>query len=355
VSSGRASRAKLLGSLLLAAAIFAFLFRRVDVAGVRAEIQEMTWLELATVALIAGWNQVTYWLLWMAVTPELGWAQAMTLTQAGTAVTNTVPGGSGIGVGLAYAMLDSWGFSRARSTLAVLVTGVWNTFIKLVLPVLALALIALEGDASRSRVAAGAAAVVLLGLAVGGFWLVLRSDRAAARAGEFAEGAANRARRLVRRPPVQGWARATTRFRSRARDLLARRWPAITGAALLSHLSLYLVLLVCLRHVGVGDAEVGWAQVLFVFAVARLLTAVRFTPGGAGVVEAVLIGGLVAFGGDPAQVTAAVLVFRALTWLLPVPVGALTYLGWRWREHRRTAAGAGAVAAVPAEPGSPSG
>ena len=109
MSSGRASRAKLLGSLLLAAAIFAFLFRRVDVARVRAEIQEMTWLELATVALIAGWNQVTYWLLWMAVTPELGWAQAMTLTQAGTAVTNTVPGGSGIGVGLAYAMLDSWG------------------------------------------------------------------------------------------------------------------------------------------------------------------------------------------------------------------------------------------------------
>lgn len=232
MSSGRASRAKLLGSLLLAAAIFAFLFRRVDVAGVRAEIQEMTWLELATVALIAGWNQVTYWLLWMAVTPGLGSGHA--LTQAGTAVTNTVPGGSGIGVGLAYAMLDSWGFSRARSTLAVLVTGVWNTFIKLVLPVLALALIALEGDASRSRVAAGAAAVVLLGLAVGGFWLVLRSDRAAARAGELAEGAANRARRLVRRPPVQGWARATTRFRSRARDLLVRRWPAITGAALLS-------------------------------------------------------------------------------------------------------------------------
>jgi hypothetical protein len=50
------------------------------VAGVRAEIQEMTWLELATVALIAGWNQVTYWLLWMAVTPGLGWAQAMTPT-----------------------------------------------------------------------------------------------------------------------------------------------------------------------------------------------------------------------------------------------------------------------------------
>ena len=135
--------------------------------------------------------------------------------------------------------------------------------------------------------------------------------------------------------------------------MLAPRWPAITGAALLSHLSLYLVLLVTLRHVGVGDAEVGWAQVLFVFAFARLATAIRFTPGGAGVVEAVLIGGLVAFGADPAQATASVLVFRALTWLLPVPLGLATYLGWRWRQHRRTAP-APVPGPVPAEPRLPS-
>ena len=37
MSARHSSRAKLLGSLLLAAAIFAFLFRRVDVAGVRTE------------------------------------------------------------------------------------------------------------------------------------------------------------------------------------------------------------------------------------------------------------------------------------------------------------------------------
>jgi putative heme transporter len=350
VSARRSPRAKLALSVLLAAGIFAFLFRKVDVAGAWAEIQEMTWVELASIAAVAVWNLVTYWALWMAVTPGLRWSQAMTVALSGTAVTNTVPGGSGIGVGLTYAMLDSWGFSRGRSTLAVLVTGVWNAFIKLALPVLALALIALQGDASRSRVAAGAVAIVLLGVAVGGFGQMLRSDRAAARAGRLAEGAANRARRLVRRPPVDGWVEATTKFRTRTRDLLAARWPAITTAALISHLSLYLVLLVALRHVGVGDAEIGWAQVLFVFAGTRLLTAVRFTPGGAGVVEVLLIGGLVAFGGDPAQVTAAVLVFRALTWLLPVPLGAACYLGWRWRQHRRAARGTGVAPAVPSHP-----
>jgi uncharacterized membrane protein YbhN (UPF0104 family) len=53
---------------------------------------------------------------------------------------------------------------------------------------------------------------------------------------------------------------------------------------------------------------------------------VRFTPGGAGVVEALLIGGLVA---------AAVLVFRALTWLLLAPLGGLTYIAWRRQQARR--------------------
>jgi uncharacterized membrane protein YbhN (UPF0104 family) len=45
------------------------------------------------------------------------------------------------------------------------------------------------------------------------------------------------------------------------------------------------VLLVALRDVGVSDAEVSWAQVLAVFAFARLATAIPLTPGGIGFVE----------------------------------------------------------------------
>jgi uncharacterized protein (TIRG00374 family) len=89
------------------------------------------------------------------------------------------------------------------------------------------------------------------------------------------------------------------------------------------------VLLVALRDVGVSDAEVSWAQVLVTFAFARLATAIPFTPGGIGFVEAVLIAGLTAAGGDRDQVTAAVLVYRALTWGLPILVGVFTYLWWR--------------------------
>jgi uncharacterized protein (TIRG00374 family) len=330
-----AQRLKLAGSIVLAIVIFAILGSRIDGEAVAAAIRAMTWLELATIAAVTLWNFVTYWALWVAVTPGLSWPRAAVLAQSGTALTNTVPGGSGIGVGLIYAMLDSWGFPRDRSTLAVLVSGLWNSFIKLGMPALALGLLALQGDPSAGRATSGVIALVLLGVAVGLLVATLRSDRIAARVGALAGRAATRVRALVRKGPVGDWSVSLVAFSGRVNELLRARWAWITLAALVSHLSLYLVLLVTLRHVGVGDTVVGWVEVLSVFAFARLVTMVRFTPGGAGVVEAVLIAGLVAAGGPVAEVTAAVLVFRALTWLLPVPIGAATYLAWRLQIRRR--------------------
>ena len=90
------------------------------------------------------------------------------------------------------------------------------------------------------------------------------------------------------------------KFRNRTIDLVSHRWISITVWSLVSHLSLYAVLLVALRDVGVSDAEVGWAEVLAVFAFARLVTAIPITPGGAGLVEGALIGGLIGAGGDEA-------------------------------------------------------
>jgi uncharacterized protein (TIRG00374 family) len=148
---------------------------------------------------------------------------------------------------------------------------------------------------------------------------------------------------LIRRPPVQGWEIATVKFRNRTVDLLEHGWFPITAATVVSHLSLYLVLLTCLRDVGVSNAEVNWAEVLAVFAFARLATAVPITPGGAGLVEAVLITGLAAAGGNKPEVVAAVLVFRALTWGLPVLVGVVCLLWWRKQTLTEPVGEAGAA------------
>ena len=324
-------------SAVLVAAIFYFLFRKIDFAEVWTEIRSLTWLELGTLFILAVWNLLTYSFVWMSVTvPRLSFGRAMVMTQSTTAVANTVYGGAAIGIGMTYSMFGGWGYSRSRTTTAVLVSGVWNSFIKLGLPVLALALVALQGGAGGGRVTAALIGLAGLVAAIAVFVLILRSEATARLVGLRAARVASRVVRLIGRPPVQGWELATVKFRSRTVELVRQRWIPITATSLASHLSLYLVLLVALRHMGVSDAEVSWTEVLAVFAFARLATAVPFTPGGAGVVEAVLIGGLVAAGGDRAEVTAAVLIYRALTWGLPILVGIVAVLWWR---RRSTASG----------------
>jgi putative heme transporter len=317
-------------SLVLVAAIFYYLLKGIDLGQVWANIRAMTWLEDATLLAVAVWNLATYALVWMSVTPGLGFWRATVMSQSTAAVASTVPwAGPVIGTGMTYSMYGRWGYSGAQTTTAVLVSGVWNAFAKLALPVLALALLALQGGASGARVVAGLVGIAGLAGAIVVFALLLRSEDLARRFGVWAGRVASRLLGLVRRPPVQGWELATVRFRARTLQLLERGWLPITAATLVSHLSLYAVLLVSLRHVGVSDAEVSWMQVLAFFAFARLLTAVPFTPAGLGFVEATLIAGMTAVGGDREQVTAAVLVFRALTWFLPILVGVACLLWWR--------------------------
>jgi uncharacterized protein (TIRG00374 family) len=309
-------------SLVLIAAIFWYLLKDISLADVWAAITAMTWRELAGLAVVAGWNLCTYAFVWMTVTPGLSFGRAMI-----------------------YAMLGSWGFSRSRTTIAVLVSGVWNAFAKLAIPVLALALVALQGQVSAARITAALLGIGGLIAAVVIFALMLRSERMAEKVGIISGRVTSRLLALIRRPPVRGWEIATVKFRNRTIDLLEHRWLPITAATLVSHLSLYLVLLVCLWDVGVSNAEVNWAEVLAVFAFARLATAIPFTPGGAGVVEAVLITGLTAAGGDKPEVVAAVLVYRALTWALPILVGVFCLLWWRKQSltHPTEATSSGAT------------
>jgi hypothetical protein len=101
-------------SLVLVVAIFYFMVKKIDPAQVWAAITAMTWLELTILGLLAVWNLCTYAFVWMTVTPGLGFWRAMVMTQATTAVANTVPAGSAIGIGMTYTMLGLWGRGGER-------------------------------------------------------------------------------------------------------------------------------------------------------------------------------------------------------------------------------------------------
>jgi uncharacterized protein (TIRG00374 family) len=328
---------QVLVSLVLLVLIFRYVFRQfADISEVWAAIQTLTWRELIVLVAATIWNLFTYWMVVVIATPGLTYPQAAVLTQSTTAVANSVPAGGAIAVGLTYTILGSWGYSKSRATLSVVVTGIWNNFVKLGTPILALALVILQGQPGGGRIVAAVLGLAGLVGAIVVFALILRSEEFAAKVGIVAGRAMSWLRRPFRRGPVEGWDLAVVKFRNRVIGLVRHRWIQLTLATVVSHASLYVVLLVSLRVMGISDAEVGWAEVLVVFAFARLVTAIPLTPGGVGVVELALIAGLTRAGGEDAAVVAAVLMFRLLTYVMPILLGALTYIYWRrnhsWRD-----------------------
>jgi uncharacterized protein (TIRG00374 family) len=317
-------------SVALMGAIFYFVVPDLpDFSTVWAHVTAMSGIELAILAVVAAWNLATYWLVMVAATPGLKYRQAMVATQSTTAVANTLPGGSAISVGLTYAMFGSWGFSKSRTTVSLVIAGIWNNFVKLGMPVLALALLAFSGEAGGSRIVAGAIGIAALVASVSIFAFILHSEDFAQRAGVRAGRMAGPLRRLLHKGAAEGWDVATLRFRNRIIGIVRHAWIRLTVTSVVGHFSLFLVLVVTLRDIGVSNDEVSWIQALAVFAFVRLLTAVPLMPGGLGIVELGLIGGLTTAGGDKAEVVAAVLVYRTLTYLVPIAFGIVTYLFWK--------------------------
>jgi putative heme transporter len=323
-------------SLALVVVIFVVVLPRIaDFGEVWERIRDMTWLEVGSLLVLASWNVFTYCFVLVPTLPGLTFGQAFLVTQASTAASNTLPAGAGIGIGVTWAMYSSWGFTRPEITLSVLLSGIWNIFAKLALPVVALAALVVVGEATLGRLVAAAVGVAALVASVALFAVMLRSERGAQRVGRFVDRFLAPLRRITRRPPGAGLDAAMLDFRRRTIGVLRDGWLRLTVGTLVSHLSLFAVLLLTLRHVGVSEDEVGWAAVLAAFAFVRLVSAFPLTPGGLGVVELALTAALTAAGGNEEEVVASVLVYRALTFVLPVPLGGVAYLIWRSQSSRR--------------------
>jgi uncharacterized membrane protein YbhN (UPF0104 family) len=338
--SSRPASLRLAIQVLLALAVVGIVYlwllpKLVDVGEVWATLRAMTWLELATLLGAAVWNLASYLLPQLVALPGLTPRQGVLESHTSTAVGNLLPAGQAVALGVTYRFYSSYGFAPSQIALSLLIQGVWNNFVKLGMPIVALGLLVLTGQAAGEL---GPVAVIgggVFGVALAGFALSLSSERRAGRIGAVLAAAASLPRRLTGRRGRPSWAQAAVRFRAEVIALLRRRWHWLTLATLVSHLSLFLVLLLALRHVGVAESRVSWIEALAAFAFVRLLSAFPITPGGLGVVELGLAAVLVVAGGDKASVVAAVLVFRVLTFVLPMPIGALTYWLWRRGEGRR--------------------
>jgi len=332
----RVSKRHVLGAgvaVAVVVATFVFVLPRIaDYRDVWGVVKTLSWTEVALLLGATLLNLVTFAPPWMAALPGLRFRQAFVVTQASTASTYVAPAGVAVGMALSFAMLRAWGFASSPVGLAVAVTGVWNQLAMLAFPTVALALLALNGDAHTALDTIAAAGLAILVVVVAGFAAGLRSPRLARRVGDFAARIASWGLRLIRKEPV-GWdGDAFVRFRNRTNELLRGRWHVLTLATLAGQLTVFLVLLVSLRVLGVSESEVGAVEAFAAWSLVRLLGSIPITPGGLGVVELSLTTALVGFGGDQVDVVAAVLVYRVMTVVPTLVIGLLA--GVTWKRYR---------------------
>jgi uncharacterized protein (TIRG00374 family) len=332
----RVSKRHLLGAGVAVAVIvatFVFVLPRIaDYRDVWRDVKTLSWTEVALLLGAMLLNLVTFAPPWMAALPGLRFRQAFVVTQASTASTYVAPAGVAVGMALSFAMLRAWGFASAAVGLAVAVTGVWNQLAMLAFPTVALALLALSGGAHTALDTIAAVGLAILVVMVAGFAAGLSSPRLARRVGDVAARIVSWGLRLIRKEPV-GWdGDAFVRFRNRTNRLLRGRWHVLTLATLAGQLTVFLVLLVSLRVLGVSGSEVSAVEAFAAWSLVRLLGSIPITPGGLGVVELGLTTALVGFGGDQVDVVAAVLVYRVMTVVPTLVIGLLA--GVTWKRYR---------------------
>jgi putative heme transporter len=268
---------------------------------------------------------------WLAVLPQLSFVGALGFTQASTALTTVIPGGAPLGMAISFGFLRRLRVDRSQAAFAVALTGIWSQVTILVYPLIGAFLVFATGHLSGSTAAiagaSGAAAAVLVGLAVAALW----SPAVAFRLGDAAAHVAARFARPLRRPPPAWSGETVVHLRGEWLGVLSRRWPSLTAATLANQLSAYLVFELSLRAVGISVATLPPSEAFLAWAIGRVISSLPLTPGGIGVVELGLIGSLVGFGAPHAHVVAAVLLYRALVIVPTLVAGTVALLGLRPR------------------------
>jgi uncharacterized membrane protein YbhN (UPF0104 family) len=326
-------------SLGLAATLVVFLPQIVE----NLTGQHVSWTEIGSefgrlspgvVALMAALWFAQLWAYTFVMTgslPGLTHLQALTLNGSGSAVSNLLPFGGAVGVALTFSMARGWGFANRPVLVSTLVTGIWNTLFRFLLPVVGIIALLATGKVPDARVASAAVFGALLIITIIGVLVAaLYWEAAALLLGRALDA-------LVRRLPArtrrgEGSASAALhRLRGTTAEIIHGQWPRLTLGMVFFLGIQWALLVVCLHATG---AYPGLAQSLAAFALSRVLTTAVVTPSGSGISEASTIVALVAMGAPAGGATAPVLLFWWWTYLIEIPWGGLALGAWALLRRR---------------------
>ncbi len=282
------------------------------------------------------------WLVWLAcqglqtaaLVPGLPVRRGIVAYLGPAAVASVVPGPSDLPI--RYGMLTRWGRSAAEATLAVTAAGIFNIGIKLLLPVVAAVGLVATGVPLEGAWRTMVAIAIVVGVAVAFLAAALSSGRTTSALGRFLDPVWRAAMRLLRRDAEGELADHLVNARDEAVGVLADRWPIATWGTVLAAGTRVALLVMCLRFTGVPEDAIGWAGIFVAYAFVQGITAIPIMPGNAGVTELAYISMITSVTGATwvNQVTAGVILFRVLTWILVIVAGFIALAGWRWSLRR---------------------
>lgn len=273
-----------------------------------------------------------------AVLPGLRYGPAFVVDQTSFAMSNAVPAGGALSLGVEYDMLESYRCGREAAASAAAMSSSFSVFATLVMPVVGVLALLLTGEVRWHYVLIAVVGVLGVGIAISGFVVILRSEDGARRVERLVERLLNAISRPLphrRRVNLTG---KVVDFRSGVVEVVKTRWAAVLGSTLLPQLTSWSILFIALTGLERGahdDFGVTWQESLAAFSFAVIVTFIPITVGGLGTVDAALMGLLTAFGATGGQAVAVDLVWRAGTFLPQVLTGALTFLWWRVTAARR--------------------
>ena len=328
--------------------VFVGIFPKVaDYSEAWSSIQQMPTAYVVALGVATVLNVAVYVWPLQAALPGLGYGPGFVVRQTSFAISNAVPAGGAVGLGVQYGMLDSYGFGAGAAASAIAIVSVFNVFATLVMPVIGVLALLAGGVVEGTYLLMAAIGVAAIVVGVVAFAVVLRSERGARRVGHWADRLAHPLTRRVGHGRTLDLTGKILDFRSSVVDVMQTRWWQVTVSTLLLQLTSWAILVLALRglEAGTGTVTVTWTEALAAFSFARVASFIPITPGGLGTVDAALAALLTGYGATSSQALAADLVWRAATYVPQVLLGVLTFLWWRVTAARRTRRAANSSAA----------
>jgi uncharacterized protein (TIRG00374 family) len=319
--------------------VFVGIFPKVaDYSEAWSSIQQMPTAYVVALGVATVLNVAVYVWPLQAALPGLGYGPGFVVRQTSFAISNAVPAGGAVGLGVQYGMLDSYGFGAGAAASAIAIVSVFNVFATLVMPVIGVLALLAGGVVEGTYLLMAAIGVAAIVVGVVAFAVVLRSERGARRVGHWADRLAHPLTRRVGHGRTLDLTGKILDFRSSVVDVMQTRWWQVTVSTLLLQLTSWAILVLALRglEAGTGTVTVTWTEALAAFSFARVASFIPITPGGLGTVDAALAALLTGYGASSSQALAADLVWRAATYVPQVLLGVLTFLWWRVTAARRT-------------------